>query len=35
MNGYARFNGLNPDRLIMMQNTANSNTLFVNEQTPN
>jgi hypothetical protein len=35
MNGYARFNGLNPDRLIMLQNTANSNTLIVNEQTPN
>jgi GEVED domain len=35
LNGYARFNGLNPDRLIMLQNTANSNTIIVNEQTPN
>jgi hypothetical protein len=36
MNGYARFNGLNPDRVVILNNCANvSNTLFVNEQTPN
>jgi hypothetical protein len=35
MNGYARFNGLNPDRLVMLLNCAGSSTLYVNEQTPN
>jgi hypothetical protein len=35
LNGYARFNGLNPDRLIIYSNVNNSNTNVVNEQTPN
>jgi hypothetical protein len=35
LNGYARFNGLNPDRLVISQNTNNSNTINTNEQTPN
>jgi hypothetical protein len=35
MNGYARFNGLNPDRLVMLQNCAGSSIIYVHEQTPN
>jgi GEVED domain/SprB repeat len=35
MNGYARFNGLNPDRLIIYQSCNNNNNTIVNEQTPN
>jgi SprB repeat len=35
MNGYARFNGFNSDRVVMLLNCANSNTIYVNEQTPN
>jgi hypothetical protein len=30
--GKARFNGLNPDRLVILNNTNNSNTTTVNEQ---
>jgi hypothetical protein len=35
MNGYARFNGLNPDRLVILINTAGSNIIVTYEQTPN
>ncbi len=35
LNGFARFNGLNPDRLIILANTNNSNTTTTHEQTPN
>jgi len=35
LNGYARFNGLSPDRLVIYLNCGNSNTNIVNEQTPN
>jgi subtilisin-like proprotein convertase family protein len=36
LNGYARFNGLNPDRNVILNNCANtSNTITVREQTPN
>jgi hypothetical protein len=35
MNGFARFNGLVPDRLVILLNCANSNSLILNEQTPN
>jgi hypothetical protein len=35
MNGYARFNGLNPDRLVILLNVNNSTSLYANEQTPN
>jgi hypothetical protein len=34
MNGFARFNGFNPDRLIILSNLANSNTLIGYEQLP-
>ncbi|MFM2386186.1 MAG: hypothetical protein RL660_943 [Bacteroidota bacterium] len=35
LNGFARFNGLLPDRLIILMNVSNSNTLILHEQTPN
>jgi hypothetical protein len=39
MNGTARFNGLNPDRLTILLNCVNNanstNNVIVNEQTPN
>jgi GEVED domain len=35
MDGVARFNGLNPDRLVILLNCFNSNTLILNQQTPN
>jgi hypothetical protein len=35
LNGYARFNGLNNDRLIISFTTNNSNIIIANEQTPN
>jgi hypothetical protein len=35
MDGFARFNGLNPDRLFILLNCNNSNTLIINQQTPN
>jgi NADH:ubiquinone oxidoreductase subunit B-like Fe-S oxidoreductase len=35
LNGYARFNGLQPDRLIILSNLANNNLLTTKEQTPN
>jgi hypothetical protein len=36
MNGFARFNGLNADRLVILNNCANSSSgLIVNEQVPN
>jgi hypothetical protein len=35
MNGYARFNGFNPDRLVILNNCANVGTVVVQEQTPN
>jgi hypothetical protein len=34
MNGFARFNGLVPDRLVLLQNVANSNSLLNYEQLP-
>jgi hypothetical protein len=34
MNGYARFNGLFPDRLVMLANLYNSNQLIIHEQLP-
>jgi hypothetical protein len=34
MNGFARFNGLNPDRLVILANTNNSLTTIVKEQIP-
>jgi hypothetical protein len=34
MNGFARFNGLNPDRIVMFQNCNYSNLIIVNEQLP-
>jgi hypothetical protein len=34
MNGVARFNGTNPDRLLILQTAAGSNTIFTNEQLP-
>ncbi len=35
MNGFARFNGLDPDRNVILSNCAGSNSLITNEQTPN
>jgi hypothetical protein len=35
MNGYARFNGLNADRLVILNTCANQNSVIVTEQTPN
>jgi hypothetical protein len=35
MDGVAKFNGLNPDRVVILTNCANTTGLFVNEQTPN
>jgi Putative metal-binding motif/SprB repeat len=35
MNGYTRFNGLNPDRLVILNNCAKSNIITVKQQTPN
>jgi hypothetical protein len=35
LNGLARFNGLTPDRLVILINCYNSNSLILNEQTPN
>jgi predicted outer membrane repeat protein len=35
LNGYARFNGLNADRLIILNTCANQNSVIVTEQTPN
>jgi hypothetical protein len=35
MNGFARFNGLFPDRNVILSNCAGSNNLITNEQTPN
>jgi hypothetical protein len=34
MNGSARFNGLTPDRLVILNNCNNSNTIIVYEQLP-
>jgi hypothetical protein len=34
MNGVARFNGTNPDRLLILQTTVGSNTIYTNEQLP-
>jgi hypothetical protein len=34
MNGYARFNGLNPDRLIILQSCFNNNLLTISQQIP-
>ncbi|MFM2387372.1 MAG: hypothetical protein RL660_2129 [Bacteroidota bacterium] len=34
MNGNAQFNGLQPDRLIILANVANSNTIIAYEQLP-
>jgi uncharacterized repeat protein (TIGR03803 family) len=34
LNGFAKFNGLNPDRLIILNNCNNSNTIVVQEQIP-
>ncbi|MFM2385726.1 MAG: hypothetical protein RL660_483 [Bacteroidota bacterium] len=34
MNGLARFNGLTPDRLVILANCLNSNTLIIHEQLP-
>jgi hypothetical protein len=35
LNGFARFNGLYPDRLVIFSNTGSSNLLYTNEQMPN
>jgi hypothetical protein len=35
LNGTARFNGITPDRLVILNNCNNSNTIIVHEQTPN
>jgi hypothetical protein len=35
MDGATRFNGLNPDRLVILLNCANSNFTVITEQTPN
>jgi hypothetical protein len=35
LNGYARFNGLNPDRVVMLNNCLGSTSIIINEQTPN
>ena len=35
MDGITRFNGLNPDRLVILLNCANSNFTVITEQTPN
>ena len=35
MDGTTRFNGLNPDRLVILLNCANSNFTVITEQTPN
>jgi hypothetical protein len=35
MNGFARFNGFNPDRNVILSNCGGSNNLVTNEQTPN
>jgi energy-converting hydrogenase Eha subunit C len=34
LNGYARFNGLNPDRVVIFQNCLLSNLTIINEQIP-
>jgi endoglucanase len=35
LNGLARFNGLNPDRFVILNTCLNSNTVIITEQTPN
>jgi hypothetical protein len=35
MNGFARFNGFDPDRNVILSNCGGSNNLVTNEQTPN
>jgi HYR domain len=35
MNGYARFNGLHPDRIVLLLNCVNNSSIYVQEQTPN
>jgi hypothetical protein len=35
LNGYARFNGVNPDRVVMLNNCLGSTSIIINEQTPN
>jgi hypothetical protein len=34
LNGFARFNGLNPDRLVILNTCINSNSIIVKEQIP-
>ncbi len=34
MNGFARYNGLNPDRLVISATVLNNNAIVVNEQQP-
>jgi hypothetical protein len=35
MNGYARFNGLHPDRIVLLLNCVNNSSIYLQEQTPN
>ncbi len=35
LNGSTRFNGINPDRFVITNSTLNTNSIIVNEQTPN